>query len=226
MRVVKNSDSARSYTFVTCASGTDGGRQVVLKPDSGASVLVEYSEFIRDYSSEDDPARVASADVVKETLNSIRQTSTLRFAALAVFMGAFGALASSLLNALHADALKTPDAQVLPAPLDWFHWLVGAGLLLAGVGAVFEFVLARNLKCWWEALQKSAPKDAWSTIFAPRSTGTLWAARIALFLPYPCMLAFWLYLLTKNMTYAAAPSGLLLVIVLLLWKFLKPKQSS
>jgi hypothetical protein len=224
MRVVKNSDSGLSWTFMTCASAADGRRHVVLKPDNGTPVCVEYTEFIKDYSMEGEAARVAASDVVKETLNSIRQTSTLRFAALAVFVAAFGALAAGLLNTAHVTTPPAPGSLVLPPPFDWFHWIAGAGLILATIGSVFEFVLSRNLNCWWQALKERDTKGEWSIIFAHRNGFALWIARIALFLPYPSMFAFWIYLLTKDIAVATVPPAVLFVAVIVLWFFARPKK--
>jgi hypothetical protein len=90
----------------------------------------------------------------------------------------------------------------MPAPVTW---IIGAGLLLALVGLVFEFVLSRNLRCWWHAIEAMGTNEKWAPLFAHRNPIIVWLARIAMFMPYPAMTAFWIEAATYN-PYSAALS--------------------
>lgn len=127
-------------------------------------------------------------DAIKETLNNIRQNSTLRFAAIPVFVTIFGALAAAYYT--------VEAAKLLPAGKLLLPWL---GLFTATWFGVVEAFLSRNLILWWSALLKDK-KQGWEPIWAHRHANEELTnlLRLVLFLPYAAAIGFWVSRIELN----------------------------
>jgi hypothetical protein len=158
--------------------------RVTLMADDEHLVSVPEDDFLAHYQAEPGGAAPNTAEVVKETLANIRAHSTIRFVALPFMLGALAVLVNAL---AHSPSLKRE--------------VILAGLLLFACGAVFEIVLSRNLIVWWQALGTTVRGAAgWAPVGAHRAGGALWAARVALFVPYPAALAYWVYQWLRNLS--------------------------
>ncbi len=181
-------------------------RSVILRPDRGPDISVPLETFQRDYkllSGRSSPG----ADAIRETLANIRQISTIRFVALPFFLTASAAL---------AKAYSTEPWSQTPMFAEF-------ALGLALVGVTFEIVLSRNLKCWWEALRKDVTAPPWSMIYAHRDGLAVWAARIALFLPYLAMVFYWALQIGWEARWAWGLSAILLLSGITVWVRAKPQ---
>lgn len=178
MRYTKSTEQTKSWKFV-CTSidpSSPSNSYVTLQDEEGRSITLPQSTFLSEYTLSPGES-VALSDAVKETLALIKHYSTIRFAALAVFAGAAGALAKNYGN----------------GPFCGRGELLVAGLLLSVVGTTFEIVLSRNLKVLWAALRATATSPPWSTVYSHRSDIAQWMGRLALVAPHLGFLFFWLY---------------------------------
>ena len=177
MRYVKRIDAGKSWEFVCIAAptGDPDNKVAVLKPDSGEPITVPINDLNAQYSLQSGDAS-ATVEAIKETLANIRQNSNLRFIALPFFITASAVMANAY--------MATPWSHETMLP--WF------GLGLASVGLFFEIILSRNLTVWWQALLDNKPPAQWNTIFAHRGGVAVRVAGIALLVPYPAMVFYWL----------------------------------
>lgn len=121
------------------------------------------------------------ADIYKESLQSARQLSTLRFAILTVFMTATGAL----LGAYYSQGNIYPRGPVALG-----------GLWLSVVFLAIELVLSFNMACLNAAAKKriqSGQEDS----FAHRKPWILWSVRILIPSIHVFIAMYWLSLLLK-----------------------------
>ena len=123
-----------------------------------------------------------NADVYKESLQTARNLSALRFVILTVFMTATGAL----VNAYFSKEPEFPHA-----------WILFAGCWLAAVFLVIEIVLSFTMA----RLNKTASIKAGEShtdAFSHRNPIALWTIRIAMPSIYVLVAIFWIYLLLVN----------------------------
>ena len=90
MRYQKKAEIGKSWEFVCTVlqSEKSSNVMVVLKPEAGEYVQVPLNDFQRDFSLLSGKSPAAN-EAIKETLNNIRQNSTVRFVMLPFFIGGY-----------------------------------------------------------------------------------------------------------------------------------------
>lgn len=152
--------------------------RVNLKGQNGKIINITQPVFLTDYSLVDSEQSKSNceAETIKEILNSIRYTGTIRFVAFPFLLSAFAVLA----NAAYIGKINPSLIAV-------------TGLGLSLVAVIFEIIFSWNLICWWNELGKLAKNTSWNMLVVHRHKFALLAARAALFAPYAAAFAFWSY---------------------------------
>jgi hypothetical protein len=207
--------TGRHWVFVCDAQDAAGRRLVVLRGEDGAQIALD-AQALPPHSNAPFTIAVSGTggaediEALKETLQGIRHTSTIRFVAMPVFFAALGALVGAQIE----------HGTFRPHGL---HVVALAGLMLSLFFCVFDIVLSRNLIRMWGAAKKLAARPPWEAVFAQRGRHdrrdvALWAVRITLFLPYAAGAAYWAWLLACGAPIAAFAGGLLpLMLALAIW---------
>ncbi len=125
-----------------------------------------------------------NADVYKESLQSARHLSALRFAILTVFMTATGAL----VNTYYSNIIGLSRL-----------WILFAGLWLAIVFVIIEIVLSFTMSRHNKTAKNKAG-DSHKDSFIHRHPIALWAIRIAIPSIHIFVAIFWVYLYQLNLS--------------------------
>jgi len=179
-------DKAKSRLLELVGSSRDSSNQAVSilrAPDGALEIVLSASLVPPNYEISSQRAPDPINDAIKETLSNIHQHSILRFAAVPIFVAAFGALAKFCF---------APE----DSPAEWVQLLTKwLGLAVALWFGIIEIFLSRNLIRWWKGIVAAVTKLAdtpWSLVFEHRdSDNSLTFVRFMLLLPYSIATGFW-----------------------------------